>query len=164
MTERELPIMDEERDRDHPDVVKAADIMAVADRETVAAMLAKPQSASRIDPDAGHFCRVTFLSPPPLRVPFPLSVEGLAGITQVAQLFPADPSVTHRDLGGILARTLQDFAKRVPEALALPGFATLSSEQIAKDYAELFPVPINREGRTIWHERLDVALGLRGNP
>ena len=128
------------------------------DEEEARAMLSKAKSASRIDEDAGYFCRVTFLSPPPFRVPFPMDVSGLLGVTQVGQLWPEDPAETHADLMPILTRTLLDFVRRVPEALPLPGFATLSTEEIAADYAAAFPVPIKRTGRTIWLERIAPAL------
>ena len=130
------------------------------DEEAARGMLAKEKSASRIDEGTGYFCRVTFLSPPPSRVPFPMDVSGLLGVTQVGQLWPEDPADTHADLMPILTRTLLDFVRRVPEAMALPGFATLSTEEIAADYAAAFPVPIHRTGRTIWLERVAPALGI----
>ena len=133
------------------------------DEEGARAMLAKPKSASRIDEAAGYFCRVSFVSPVPSRVPFPMSVDGLLGISQVGQLFPEDPAVTHADLMPILTRTLRDYVRRVPEALPLPVFATLSTEAIAADYAASFPVPINRDGRTVWVAPLALLAGLRAS-
>ena len=133
------------------------------DEEGARSMLAKEKSASRIDEAAGYFCRVTFLSPPPFRVPFPMDVSGLLGVTQVAQLWPEDSAVTHADLMPILTRTLLDYVRRVPEALPLPGFAMLSTEEIAADYAAAFPVPINRDGRTVWLAPLAPIAGLKAS-
>ena len=141
------------------DVIAAFEIIEnfmaglAGDLDTVHARLRNPDSASRIEIDEGRFCRVAFLRDDLTSLGFhPFDVSD--GSSQVSDLFPFLPG-GHEALKPILAHTLADFARQVPEARNKPVWAKLDRDAVTS-WAEEWGAESN--GRITWMSTLNDVL------
>ena len=141
------------------DVVAAHEIIEnfraglAGDFDAVHARLRDPDSASRIEIDEGRLCRVVFLRDDLTSLGYhPFDVS--QGSSQISDLFPFLPG-EHEALKPILAHTLADFARQVPEARSKPVWAKLDRDAVTS-WAEEWGA--ESTGKLIWLPTLNDVL------